>query len=128
MQCELVRTGVRGNRQTSASVGGRTTRCMEHSRPTRYLFAGHERTCNPPGRSFAACRSRFSRVLTSLQSWARRRFGMFSLVVLVAVVLLIVLDGVSAARHYHVAVALCGVLIVVLVAVWFGVAQSRHRR
>jgi len=66
-------------------------------------------------------------VLTAAQAWARRRFGTFSIVVFVAVVLLVVLDGVSAALHYHTAVAVCGVVIVLLVAAWFRVAQCRRR-
>ena len=59
------------------------------------------------------------------RDWSRRRFILASVLVGMLCVLLIVLDGVSAAFHFHAGVAIFGVLFFVVLLVWFRVIESR---
>jgi len=59
------------------------------------------------------------------RSWSRRRFVIFSLVAALACVVLLVLDGISAAVHFHAGVAVFGVAFFVVLAIWFRVIEVR---
>ena len=59
------------------------------------------------------------------RNWSRRRFIFASVLVGMVCVLLIVLDGVSAAFHFHAGVAIFGVLFFVVLLFWFRVIEGR---
>lgn len=71
-----------------------------------------------------------SRWIERTRSWSRRRFIVISVVVALVCIALLVLDGISAAVHFHTGVAVFGVAFFVVLAIWFRVieARSAHTR
>lgn len=61
------------------------------------------------------------------RGWSRARFIAFSVAVTLVCVILLILDGVSAAVHFHVGVALFGIAFFALLAIWFRVVEARAR-
>ena len=57
--------------------------------------------------------------------WSRQRFIAFSVVVAIVCIALLVLDGLSAAVHFHVGVAVFGVAFFVVLAIWFKMMEAR---
>ncbi len=58
-------------------------------------------------------------------NWSRRRFVVFSGIVAAVCIALLLLDGLSAAVHFHVGVAVFGVAFFVVLAIWFTVMEAR---
>lgn len=56
---------------------------------------------------------------------SRRQFIFASVLVGLLCVLLLVLDGISAAIHFHIGVAVFGVLFFIVLLFWFRVIESR---
>ena len=61
------------------------------------------------------------------RGWSRARFIAFSVTVTLVCVVLLILDGISAAVHFHVGVALFGIAFFALLAIWFRVVEARSR-
>lgn len=62
------------------------------------------------------------------RSLPRKRFIIASVLIGLLCVILLVLDGISAAIHFHVGVAVFGVLFFVVLLFWFRVIESRSDR
>lgn len=59
------------------------------------------------------------------RGWSRTRFVTANVLVGLWCVILLVLDGISAAVHFHVGVALFGVAVVAVLVLWFRVIEAR---
>jgi|GEM_PF-6423943 len=57
--------------------------------------------------------------------WSRRRFWGFTAIVVIVCIVLLILDGLSAAVHFHVGVALFGVAFFVVLGTWFRIMEAR---
>lgn len=68
-----------------------------------------------------------SKWIVRATSWSRRRFAVFSIVAAVVCVVLLILDGLSAAVHFHVGVAVFGVAFFVVLFGWFRIVEARAR-
>lgn len=66
-----------------------------------------------------------SRWIGRARSWSRRRFIVFSVFVAIVCILLVLLDGISAAVHFHAGVAVFGVAFFVVLLVWFRIMEAR---
>lgn len=62
------------------------------------------------------------------RSLSRKQFIIASVLVGLLCVILLVLDGISAAIHFHAGVAVFGVLFFVVLLFWFRVIESRSHR
>ncbi|MDQ6738479.1 MAG: hypothetical protein M3Z30_12365 [Gemmatimonadota bacterium] len=62
------------------------------------------------------------------RSLPRKRFIIASVLIGLLCVILLVLDGVSAAFHFHAGVAFFGILFFVVLLFWFRVIESRSDR
>ena len=57
--------------------------------------------------------------------WSRRRFIVMTVLTALLCVALLILDGISAAVHFHTGVAVFGVAFFVVLIVWFRVMEDR---
>lgn len=57
--------------------------------------------------------------------WSRARFIGASVVVALVCITLLILDGISAAVHFHAGVALFGAAFFVVLFIWFRVIEAR---
>ena len=58
-------------------------------------------------------------------TWSRRRFWGFTSVVALVCIVLLILDGLSAAVHFHLGVAVFGVAFFVVLGIWFRIMEAR---
>ena len=66
-----------------------------------------------------------SRWIERTRCWSRRRFAVVSIIVALTCVVLLLLDGISAAVHFHAGVAVFGVAFFVVLIQWFRVMEAR---
>lgn len=66
-----------------------------------------------------------SRWIERTRSWSRRRFILVTVCVALVCVVLLILDGISAAVHFHAGVAVFGVAFFVVLLLWFRIMEAR---
>jgi hypothetical protein len=69
-----------------------------------------------------------SRWIERTRYWSRRRFALMTVMVTLVCVALLILDGISAAVHFHAGVAVFGVAFFVVLILWFRVMEARSPR
>ncbi|MDQ2890665.1 MAG: hypothetical protein M3R65_08975 [Gemmatimonadota bacterium] len=67
------------------------------------------------------------RLIERARDLSRRRFVVVSVLLGVGCIALLVLDGLSAAVHFHVGVAVFGVAFFVVLLFWFRVVEARTK-
>ena len=66
-----------------------------------------------------------NRWIERTRNWSRRRFIVVTVFVAVTCIVLLILDGLSAAVHFHIGVALFGVAFFVVLLIWFRTMEAR---
>lgn len=69
-----------------------------------------------------------SRWIERTHGWSRRRFIIVTVLVALLCLVLLVLDGISAAVHFNVGVAVFGVAFFVVLLIWFRIMEARSSR
>lgn len=63
-----------------------------------------------------------------VQGWSRGQFATFIICAVLLSIILLILDGITAARHLHFAAAVSGALSVIVFVACFRVIETRSRR
>ncbi len=69
-----------------------------------------------------------SRWIERTRAWSRRRFVVISVMAGVVCITLLILDGISAAVHFHIGVAVFGAAFFVVLLIWFRIMEARSTR
>lgn len=69
-----------------------------------------------------------SRWIERTRGWSRRRFIVVTIGVAVLCLVLLILDGVSAAVHFNTGVAVFGVAFFIVLLIWFRIMEARSSR